>query len=273
MQLSLVSVCLSAAWLCGQLGLSEELGAFIAGAMMSVAERKLVAAGLLIPSHGLSQPSSPRSVLLDQHDSIASPRGSPAGPADYHAVPNAVLASQGSGLYSVESLPLHVLQQHSNNKDDSHAGTAVSDASSCEPAISVCANIESIQNVLTALFVASMGLIMSPVFLMHHALVLLMGTVVVTLVKAAVVALVIRLFGVPWRLGLAVALSMAHIGEFSLVLLSMANQLKLLSSQVMLQDVCRVETCSCIMCTYIEVCVIFSVDGRQLLCSCNMTTE
>jgi hypothetical protein len=30
-QLSLVSLCLCAAWLCGQLGLSEELGAFMAG--------------------------------------------------------------------------------------------------------------------------------------------------------------------------------------------------------------------------------------------------
>jgi hypothetical protein len=97
---------------------------------------------------------------------------------------------------------------------------------------SVCANIESIQNVLTALFVASMGLIMSPVFLWHHAGVLLTGTLVVTLLKAAVVTLVVRMFDVPMRLSLAVGLSMAHIGEFSFVLLSMANQLKLLSSQV-----------------------------------------
>jgi hypothetical protein len=79
-QLSLVGLCLISAWLCGRLGLSEELGAFIAGtltvcvarcisvynprcvlciaigiagAMMSVAERKLVAAGLLVPSHGI----------------------------------------------------------------------------------------------------------------------------------------------------------------------------------------------------------------------------
>jgi Kef-type K+ transport system membrane component KefB len=45
-QLSLVSLCLSTAWVCGRLGLSEELGAFIAGVMMSVAERKLTAAGV-----------------------------------------------------------------------------------------------------------------------------------------------------------------------------------------------------------------------------------
>jgi hypothetical protein len=97
---------------------------------------------------------------------------------------------------------------------------------------SVMANIESIQNVLTALFVASMGLIMSPVFLWHHASVLLTGALVVMLLKAAVVTLVVRMFDVPLKLSLAVGLSMAHIGEFSFVLLSMANQLKLLSSQV-----------------------------------------
>jgi predicted Kef-type K+ transport protein len=121
-----------------------------------------------------------------------------------------------------------------SNKHSQAGSSFVSDAGtgSLDPAISVCANIESIQNVLTALFVASMGLIMSPVFLLHHAAVLLLGTLVVTLVKAAVVTLVVRLFGVPLRLGLAVGLSMAHIGEFSLVLLSMANQLRLLSSQV-----------------------------------------
>eukprot|EP00878_Enallax_costatus_P028530 GHUV01030821.1.p1 GENE.GHUV01030821.1~~GHUV01030821.1.p1 ORF type:complete len:333 (+),score=68.08 GHUV01030821.1:375-1373(+) len=208
--------------------------------MMSVAERKLVAAGLLLPSHGMSQPPSPRAsgTLLAahyDHDSNQTSPRAPAGPAAYHAVPTTadVLKSQASGPYAVESLPLHILQPPGHStKDESFAGTAVSDSSSCEPAISVCANIESIQNVLTALFVASMGLIMSPVFLWHHAAVLLLGTLVVTLVKAAVVTAVIRMFGVPLKLGLAVALSMAHIGEFSLVLLSMANQLKLLSSQM-----------------------------------------
>jgi hypothetical protein len=119
---------------------------------------------------------------------------------------------------------------------------------------SVCASIESIQNVLTALFVASMGLIMSPVFLWHHTGVLLCGTLLVTLVKAGVVTGVVRMFGVPLRLSLAVGLSMAHIGEFSFVLLSMANQLKLLSTQVSGTGAwawCRAAgpgACSCMLC-------------------------
>jgi hypothetical protein len=104
---------------------------------------------------------------------------------------------------------------------------------------SLCANIESIQNILTTLFVASMGLIMSPVFLWHHASVLLCGTLVVTLLKAAVVTGVVRMFDVPMRLSLAIGLSMAHVGEFSFVLLSMANQLKLLSTQVRAGTACK----------------------------------
>jgi Kef-type K+ transport system membrane component KefB len=35
-QLSLVGLCLISAWLCGRLGLSEELGAFIAGELSSI---------------------------------------------------------------------------------------------------------------------------------------------------------------------------------------------------------------------------------------------
>jgi hypothetical protein len=230
--------------------------------MMSVAERKLVAAGLLVPNHSMSPPMSPR----DDHNSDGG-SSSPLATANISAATayyQGILGSAAAGgnghvssrtgegdpllkpppgsaqSFGGDALPLHAaqLQQRGSSLHGlkySQAGSSyISDAGgeSCEPAISVCANIESIQNVLTALFVASMGLIMSPVFLLHHATVLLLGTLVVTLVKAAVVTLVVRLFGVPLRLGLAVGLSMAHIGEFSLVLLSMANQLRLLSSQV-----------------------------------------
>lgn len=93
-------------------------------------------------------------------------------------------------------------------------------------------SIESIQNVLTALFVASIGLIMSPMFLFEHIVVLTFGTLVVMVLKSCLVALVVHLFGMPLRTSLAVGISMAHIGEFSFVLLSVANQLKLLSPQV-----------------------------------------
>eukprot|EP00879_Flechtneria_rotunda_P007639 GHRR01008011.1.p1 GENE.GHRR01008011.1~~GHRR01008011.1.p1 ORF type:complete len:773 (+),score=293.49 GHRR01008011.1:254-2572(+) len=238
-QLSLVGMCLSSAWLCGQLGLSEELGAFITGAMISIAEQQLVASGFLFAAHGQSLSPTAAAATAQQGDSgpgtpiKAAVGHNAAAKAYYHGALERSsslepLKSQGSGVLLPEGLPLHALQRQLSG----HLRAAAAGGAGLENTVSVCANIESITNVLTALFVASMGLIMSPVFLLHHALVLLLGTAVVTLVKAVVVTAVVRLFGVPVKLSLAVGLSMAHIGEFSFVLLSMANQLKLLSSQV-----------------------------------------
>jgi Kef-type K+ transport system membrane component KefB len=192
-QLSLVAICLSTAWLCGRAELSEELGAFLAGAMVAAAERSLVVRGALLPSAALASPLS----------GDASPRGAAAAAAlaaASAALPGGPAGAGGGGH---------------------HGGPAM-----------MCSNIESISNVLTALFVASIGLIMSPAFLWHHAAVLLTGTVVVMAVKAAVVAGVVRLLGVPARTAWALGLTMAHTGEFSFVLLSMAHQLSLLPETV-----------------------------------------
>lgn len=374
-QLSLVSLCLCSAWLCGRLGLSEELGAFIAGvfvcclrlvgravnvyirlagyqqqhecrrphsvyvqlvnlhpkktpaylflalnsseaecvvdtacylclclahaaagAMMAIAEQRLVAAGHMLPSapHSpgskghLSEPESPTAVPAAVLGKPPAPKHNSAAVAYYrHATQRQGVQQQHQpqrasfhdteagdvipAVHDVDSnsltAQLHDLHQQQQqallageSPPHSRSQTNISDGiipgsnrsgsthtlggsggggggngaagSGDSHGPSVCANIESIQNVLTALFVASMGLIMSPVFLWHHASVLLCGTLLVTLLKAAVVTLVVRMFDVPMRLSLAVGLSMAHIGEFSFVLLSMANQLKLLSSQV-----------------------------------------
>jgi Kef-type K+ transport system membrane component KefB len=192
-QLSLVAICLSTAWVCGRAELSEELGAFLAGAMVAAAERSLVVRGALLPSAALTSPLS----------GDASPRGAAAAAAlaaASAALPAGVGGGGGSGH---------------------HGGPAM-----------MCSNIESISNVLTALFVASIGLIMSPVFLWHHAAVLLTGTAVLMVIKAAVVAGVVRLLGVPARTAWAAGLTMAHTGEFSFVLLSMAHQLSLLPETV-----------------------------------------
>jgi hypothetical protein len=148
-----------------------------------------------------------------------------AQPAGVGGGPACCTGGGGSGLGAASAGGVHA--GDSGEQQGPHGG-------------SVCASIQSIQNVLTALFVASMGLIMSPVFLWHHAAVLLCGTLVVTVAKAAVVTGVVRMFGVPMRLSACVGLSMAHIGEFSFVLLSMAQQLKLLSTQVR-PRVCRDE--------------------------------
>ncbi len=199
----MVAFCLGTAWLGGQLELSEELGAFVAGAMVASAERALVARGLLVPSNSLTSPLS-----VTDHDL------SPASAAETAAL----LACSNSAGMMVPAAP--------------------------PAAVPTCANIESISNVLTALFVASIGLIMSPVFLWHHALVLLAGTAVVMAVKAAVVSGVVQVFGVAPRIAWAVGLTMAHTGEFSFVLLSMAHQLELLPETVRRRRRC----CGCCCC-------------------------
>lgn len=155
-QLALVGFCLSSAWISGEMGLSEELGAFVAGFMISMAENKASA-----PMSHISLPD-----LRSEHEQ------------------------------------------------------------------SVGHTITSIQNVLTALFVTSIGLVMSPSFLLEHLGLLMTGTLVVMVLKTLVVAGIVHLFGITPRISLAVGISMAHIGEFSFVLLSLANQLKLLSPQV-----------------------------------------
>jgi Kef-type K+ transport system membrane component KefB len=200
-QLSLVGICLSCAWLSGHLRLSEELGAFISGAMISMAERALILKGSpLSPLH--------RGSSCGGGSSETGYGPGPAGPA----VAYAAVASSGPAAAAAQAAqPLEGPHGH-------HTG--------------LTGNIDSIINVLTALFVASVGLIMSPVFLWHHLWVLLAGTLVVMVVKALVVAAVVHMFGTPLATSCAVGLTMAHIGEFSFVLLSMASQLKLLSPQV-----------------------------------------
>ena len=92
--------------------------------------------------------------------------------------------------------------------------------------------MQSIQNVLAALFVASIGLVTSPRFLAQHLRVLLAGAVVVLAAKSAAIAAIVRAFGVDWRTSWAVGCSLAHIGEFGYVLLAMASQMRVLPPQV-----------------------------------------
>jgi hypothetical protein len=69
-------------------------------------------------------------------------------------------------------------------------------------------------------------------FLLSHIRVLTIGTALVMSLKTLLVAGTVRYFGFPWRTSLAVGLTMAHIGEFSFVLLSTSAQLDILPPQV-----------------------------------------
>mmetsp|Transcript_16165 Transcript_16165/g.35012 ORF Transcript_16165/g.35012 Transcript_16165/m.35012 type:complete len:704 (+) Transcript_16165:101-2212(+) len=150
-QLVLVGFCFSGAWLCGKAGLSEELGAFLAGVMVAAAVN--------------------------------------AGPAT-------TAAAKAEELHAT---------RHS---------------------------VDSVHNVLTALFMASTALIISPRFLMQHVQTLAVGTLCLMVLKAALVAGTVAWFGYTWRVSLAVGVTMAHVGEFGFVLLSMSTHLKILPAQM-----------------------------------------
>eukprot|EP00983_Pelagomonas_calceolata_P122966 1160957-Pelagomonas_calceolata.AAC.4 len=55
--------------------------------------------------------------------------------------------------------------------------------------------------------------------------------VLLVVVKSTLIALVVRAYGPSWRTAWAVGMTMGHVGEFAFILLSMAAQLKIVTSQ------------------------------------------
>jgi len=91
--------------------------------------------------------------------------------------------------------------------------------------------VHQTRNLFVALFLASIGLIMSPIFLMEHLRILLLGTCVVVAGKTVVIVAVVWLFKYPMRMALGVGLGLAQVGEFAFVLLSEALQMRLIPHQ------------------------------------------
>ncbi|DBA96469.1 hypothetical protein WJX77_004607 [Trebouxia sp. C0004] len=137
-QLTVLAFCLVSAWISGYLGLSSELGAFVAGVMLSSTDQQ---------EHCLSQ-------------------------------------------------------------------------------------LTSIRHFFMSLFISTTGLVMSPRFLLQHLPVLAGGVLVCIICKTCVISGVVYMFRYPPQTALAVGLSMAQIGEFAFVLLSVASQLGLMPYQV-----------------------------------------
>eukprot|EP00798_Chlamydomonas_sp_ICE-L_P015158 gene15158-21226_t len=123
-QLSLVSFCFSGAWVFGRCGLSDELGAFVMGVMITIANAQ----------------NRPDENALSRH------------------------------------------------------------------------SIESMHNVMAAMFVASTALIISPRFLGQHIVILTICTFLLMLVKCMLIAAVVTWFGYNIRTSMAVGVSMAHLG-------------------------------------------------------------
>lgn len=67
------------------------------------------------------------------------------------------------------------------------------------------------RNVFTGLFLASIGLVISPVFIFEHIRLLSIGAVFVLLVKALLISLVVYYFRYSWNTALAVGFSLAQV--------------------------------------------------------------
>lgn len=92
--------------------------------------------------------------------------------------------------------------------------------------------IEAVVKMFVALFIASTGLILSPVFLIQHLPVLTAGLLLVVVTKTLLFSFVVWIFGYAVHTCVAVGLSMAQIGEFAFVLLSIARSSEIIQHQL-----------------------------------------
>ena len=67
------------------------------------------------------------------------------------------------------------------------------------------------RNVFTGLFLASIGLVISPVFILEHLRVLSVGALVVLLLKAGLISVVVWQFRVSWNTAVVVGVSLAQV--------------------------------------------------------------
>jgi len=81
-------------------------------------------------------------------------------------------------------------------------------------------HVDQVEAVFVALFLASIGIILSPAFLFQHALFLGMTFVVCIAFKVLIFLAVVKAFRYPTMVSVAVAFSLAPISEFAFVILS-----------------------------------------------------
>lgn len=67
------------------------------------------------------------------------------------------------------------------------------------------------RNVFTGLFLASIGLVISPVFILEHVRLLGLGALVVLILKGALISIVVWNFQYGWNVSLAVGFSLAQV--------------------------------------------------------------
>lgn len=111
------------------------------------------------------------------------------------------------------------------------AGAMVSSTGEAERVLHA---VEPIKNLFTALFLASIGMVINPHFLWLHLDILLCSLVLTITAKTALFGTVVRAFGYSAATALSVGMAMSQIGEFAFVLLSRASTLGLVHHRLYL---------------------------------------
>lgn len=114
------------------------------------------------------------------------------------------------------------------------AGLIVADVPQVGKAVAV---MEPLTCLFGGMYLGSLGMILSPAFLAHHAGTILLCVAVMIVIKVASVSLGMRSLGYSLKASVLGALSMAQISELSLFLVSRAQEYKLISRQVYLMVV------------------------------------
>jgi CPA2 family monovalent cation:H+ antiporter-2 len=90
-------------------------------------------------------------------------------------------------------------------------------------AIQIRADTRPLMTLMVTLFFAAIGLFGDPVWLAAHWKTVTVVVLGIIIGKPAIIALVSRVFGQPWRYGIAAALCLSQVGEFSFVLATIAQ--------------------------------------------------
>ncbi len=95
----------------------------------------------------------------------------------------------------------------------------------------VAAESVPLQNIFTVLFFVSVGMLFDPAILVERPLQVLAVLGVVVVGKSLAAVLIVLLFGYPLKTAVTVAVSLAHIGEFSFIIAALGVQLGVLSTE------------------------------------------
>ncbi len=90
-------------------------------------------------------------------------------------------------------------------------------------AIQIRADTRPLMTLMVTLFFAAIGLFGDPAWLVAHWTMVTAVVLSIVIGKPAIIALLSRVFGQPWRYGIAAALCLAQVGEFSFVLATIAQ--------------------------------------------------